>query len=197
VIHLVRIGCILTVTVYFALNVLHAGWTIPFLFGAMSVGSMLAASVATPYFTKFGFRKGISMSLLFAIAASCLLPLLENYPAYFLAGFCVLCIGAQAGTTAIFALAANACDSQEFKFGSRADGLIFSCISLSTKIGIAVGAALVAYGLGLAQYNPGFVSHEAIQMMRSLFYIVPVALMALQIATILLYRTQGSQYVSP
>jgi Na+/melibiose symporter-like transporter len=59
-----------------------------------------------------------------------------------------------------------------------------------------MGAALVAYGLGLAHYNPGLISPEAIRMMRSMFYIVPGALMILQIVTILLYRTDLNQGVT-
>jgi GPH family glycoside/pentoside/hexuronide:cation symporter len=188
VVHLVRIGGILTCTVYFALIILHAPWTIPFLFGAMSVGSVGAASMATPYYSRFGFRKGNAFALLFALAMYGALPFLEGRPWAFLAVFTLSCFGAQACTTAIFAMVANATDYHELKFSSRADGLIYSCLSLSTKIGIALGAALIAFGLSSAHYVANAVSHEAFEMIRALFYIVPCVLMVVQIVVMQFYK---------
>ena len=187
-IHLVRIGCILTLTVYFALYILKAPWAIPFLFGAMSVGSITSASVATPFFQRFGFRKGNVYVLLFAMTCYCVLPFLEQHTALFLVGYCIACMGAQACTTAIFAMVANAADYHEFKFRSRCDGLIFSCFSLSTKVGIALGAAIVAYGLAIAHYDAKAVTPHAISALRVMYYAIPMVLMVCQIIAVLFYK---------
>ena len=187
-VHLVRIGGILTGTVYFALIVLHAAWAIPLLFGAMSVGSIVAATAATPYFSRFGFRRGNVFALLFAIAMGCILPFLESHPWGVIVCFAFLCVGAQSCTTAIFAMFANASDFHEFKFGSRADGLIYSSLSLSTKVGIALGGAIFAYGLSVAHYVPNAVTHESLNMIRFMFYVVPGILMVVQIIVVLFYK---------
>jgi Na+/melibiose symporter-like transporter len=186
-IHLVRIGSILTLTVYFSLMILKAPWAIPFLFGAMSIGSVVSASMATPFFNRFGFRKGNIYVLLFAFACYCVLPITDAHPAVFLIGFCLSCMGAQACTTAIFAMIANATDFHEFKFCSRCDGLIFSCFSLSTKVGIAMGASIIAFGLGIAHYNAQAITPHAVQAIRWMFYAVPMALMLLQILAVMFY----------
>lgn len=186
-VHLVRIGCILTLTVYFALLILKAPWAIPFLFGAMSLGSVVSASLAPPYFQRFGFRKGNVYVLLFALACYCVLPLTDGHPVLFLAGFCIACMGAQACTTAIFAMVANAADFHEFKFLSRCDGLIFSCFSLSTKVGIAMGAAIIASGLAIAHYDAKATTPHAVAAIRLMFYAVPMFLMLLQIFVVMFY----------
>jgi GPH family glycoside/pentoside/hexuronide:cation symporter len=85
-------------------------------------------------------------------------------------------------------MVANATDYHELKFSSRADGLIYSCLSLSTKIGIALGAALIAFGLSSAHYVANAVSHEAFEMIRALFYIVPCVLMVVQIVVMQFYK---------
>jgi GPH family glycoside/pentoside/hexuronide:cation symporter len=187
-IHLLRIGCILSLTVYFALLVLKAPWAIPFLFGVMSVGSITSASMATPFFQRFGFRKGNIYVLLFATACYCVLPFLEAHPVFFLAGFCVALIGAQACTTAIFAMVANSADYHEFKFLSRADGLISSCWSLSTKLGIALGAAVIAFGLAIAHYNAQAITPHSVAAIRVMFYTVPMALMVIQMIVVSFYK---------
>jgi GPH family glycoside/pentoside/hexuronide:cation symporter len=186
-IHLVRIGCILAVTVYFALLVMHAPWMIPFLFGVMSVGSIFSASLATPYFTRLGFRKGNAFALIFSIAAYCGLPFLEGHPVAFIALYLLACVGSQVCTTAVFAMVANSTDYHELRFHSRIDGLIFSSLSLSTKIGIALGAAIAAYGLSLAHYDPKILTHSAWEMIRALYYLVPAAMMVCQILVIQLF----------
>ncbi len=186
--HLVRIGCVLTATVYFALYVLHAPWTIPFLFGAMSAGSIVAALFAPAYFGRFGLRKGNAYALLFATAIYCFLPALQSRPIAFVVVYTAALLGAQICTTAVFVMVTNSADYHEFRFGSRNDGLIFSCLSLSTKIGIALGAAIVAYGLSLGHYDAKAVSATSVQVIRALYYVVPGILMLLQIAVVLFYR---------
>jgi GPH family glycoside/pentoside/hexuronide:cation symporter len=187
-VNLLRIGCILALTVYFALLVLRAPWTVPFLFGAMSVGSITSASMASPFFQRLGFRKGNIYVLLFSIGCYCLLPFLEAHPVGFLVGLVFAFIGSQACTTAIFAMVANSADYHEFKFLTRSDGLISSCFSLSTKLGIALGGTVIAFGLAIAHYDSRSITPHAIAAIRGMFYGVPMALMMLQILVVSFYK---------
>jgi hypothetical protein len=50
-------------------------------------------------------------------------------------------------------MAANSVDHQQWMFGMRNDGLVYSSISISTKIGMAVGTSLVAYVLAWAGFR--------------------------------------------
>ena len=190
-VHLTRIGCILSATVYFALLILHAPWTIPFLFGAMSVGSIVSAAFATPYFHRWGIRAGNILALVLALAMYLVMPWCTRHPVIFVIAYFISCCGAQLTTTSLIAMVANSSDHHERLFGARSDGLIFSSISLSTKIGIALGSAVIAYGLSLSRYNPNLVTDAAREMVRVLYYGVPMSLIVGQIVVMLFYRPEG------
>ncbi|MBH0014568.1 MFS transporter, partial [Pseudoalteromonas sp. NZS100_1] len=93
--------------------------------------------------------------------------------------------------TAIFTMAADAVDYHEWRFGTRNEGLLSSGISLSTKVGMALGTAIIAYVLAGAGYDPKAVSDGARAAIRWSYYGWPIAIMIVQIIIIAFWPMDG------
>jgi GPH family glycoside/pentoside/hexuronide:cation symporter len=91
-------------------------------------------------------------------------------------------------TTAIYAMAANSVDYQQWLYGMRNDGLVYSSVSIATKIGIAVGASMVAYALAWAGFDALHPSNSAVGAIRAVYYGAPIVIMVLQIVCISFYN---------
>jgi GPH family glycoside/pentoside/hexuronide:cation symporter len=183
----VRFGALLSVTAYFALNVLHKPWMISILLPAVSGTLLIGAFIAPPYLRRFGMRRANTMALAAAILLTCALPWLEDRPAAFIAIY--LCAQTFLGLTmtSIFAMAAECVDHHERQFGIRDEGLLSSGVSFSLKVGTALGSAVTAYGLAYGGYHPEAVTANAVHVMRGLYYIPAIAVGALQLLCIQFY----------
>jgi GPH family glycoside/pentoside/hexuronide:cation symporter len=185
---LMRLGALISSTIFFCIHVLHQPGWISILLPILSATSLVSAPVAPAFFKRMGIRKGNILLLVVAIALSATLPLVEANRWAFLAIYIVasfLSVGPI--TTALFAMAANTVDQQQWLFGMRNDGLVYSSISIATKIGMAAGTSLVAYGLAFAHFDALHPDASATGAIRALYYGLPLALMALQVVAIAFY----------
>jgi GPH family glycoside/pentoside/hexuronide:cation symporter len=65
---------------------------------------------------------------------------------------------------------------------------MFAGVSFGMKVGVAIGAAAVAYALSFAHYDPQAIPESAVRMIRWLFYYVAAGLSLLQILCVLTLR---------
>lgn len=183
--YFVRFGTMISLTAFFAIDVLGHPWMISILLPAISGTLLIAAFIAPPILSRTGIRKGCFAAIGVAIALFAALPLTESSPPLFLALYVAASVATSVTITGIFTMAAEAVDYHEALFGTRNEGLLSSGISLATKIGMAVGTAAIAYSLAAAGYVPSAVSDTARQTIRWSYYGWPIALLALQAIVVL------------
>ena len=183
----IRFGAVLAGTAYFAINILHQPWMISILLPAVSGTLLVGSALAPPFLRRLGMRNGNRLALSAAILLYLLLPIAEGTPWLFLMLYISASVLISLTLTSIFAMAAEVVDYHEERFGARCEGLLSAGISLATKIGMALGGAVVAYGLALAGYDPAAVSQDAIGAMRILYYAPALLAMILQILCIGFY----------
>ncbi|WP_448538623.1 MFS transporter [Sphingobium yanoikuyae] len=186
-----RFGCVISVTAFFAIEVMKAPWMIGILLPAVSGTLLLSAFIAPFLFKRTGIRKGCIAALLVAIGVHMLLPFIEAQHGLFLGLFLFAAILISLTMTAIFTMAADAVDYHEWRFSTRNEGLLSSGISLSTKVGMAIGTAIIAYVLAGAGYDPKAVSDGARAAIRWSYYGWPIAIMIVQIIIIAFWPMDG------
>jgi GPH family glycoside/pentoside/hexuronide:cation symporter len=195
ILNFVRFGALLSATPFFALNVLGHPWMIPVMMPAVSGMLLIASVIAPPYLRRLGMRGGNRMALGAALILFAALPFVEGRPALFLSLYFASSLVLSLTMTAIFAMAAETVDYHQQLYGVRNEGLLSSGISLATKIGMALGGAVIAYGLAIVQYDPAHHTPGAVAGIRWLYYAPALATILLQLACIGFYpliRTQGA-----
>lgn len=192
--YFIRFGAMISVTTFFAIEVLHKPWMISVMLPAISGMLLLAAFVAPPILGRAGIRKGCIGAIALSIALFALLPTFEGSPALFLAIYFAASLATSVTITGIFTMAAEAVNYHEGLYETRNEGLLSSGISLSTKVGMAVGTAGVAYALGYVGYKPDTVTDAARVAIRWTYYGAPITLLTLQAVVVAFWptRTEGA-----
>lgn len=180
----VRFGAVLSVTAYFAINILRQPWMISILLPAVSGTLLIGSAIAPPFLKRMGMRNGNRLALAVALVFYALLPFVEGTPWLFLSVYILSSILISISMTAIFAMAAEVVDHHEAQFGTRNEGLLSAGVNLAIKIGMALGGAIVAFGLAQAGYDPANVGEEAKRMVHILYYAPAMLAIALQIVCI-------------
>ncbi len=189
-----RFGVVLGTTAYYATEILKTPWAAGAMLSSMSLSILIGGLVARPLLARLGKRKGNVGALVIAIVLNASLYFLQDNIylfglVYFLAN---ITLGIHSTTT--FILVADSIDHQQRLSGVRNEGMLSSCVSLSTKIGLAIGGALVAYALAIAHYNPKDVSDTARTTITFLFFGAPIVFALLQTLVISRLREPGSDY---
>ncbi|MHC5261486.1 MFS transporter [Streptomyces sp. UC4497] len=191
VINFVRLNLVLGVTVYFALAVLHAPWAISVLLPLVSGTMILGGVVAAPYYRKFGKRRGNVQALTVGFVCwAAMYPAEASFPA-FLTLYIAATFAIGISMVSMFTMTADTVEYQQWRFGTRNEGLLSSGISFATKVGSAIGASAVAYGLALADYRPGDTGDAALLAIRVMFYGIPLLLIAGQALAMLFWDLDG------
>ncbi|WP_299310096.1 MFS transporter [uncultured Croceicoccus sp.] len=194
--YFIRFGAMLGLTIFFAKDVVGKPWLIPVMLPMVSGGLLIAAFIAPPILARTGIKAGcvgaIGVSLaLFAAMAS-----VDSATDWQIAGmgvpplllpYFLFSITTSITITAIFTMAAESVDYHQSKHGVRYEGLLSSGISVSTKIGMAIGSALAAYVLAFASYDPASVTDEARANIRFAYYGVAATMLAIQAITVLFW----------
>lgn len=183
----IRFGALLSLTPFFAINVLQQPWTISVLLPALSGTLLVGAFIARPFLSRFGTIKTDSVALIAGAILFGLLPLFESEPVIFLTLYVLSSLVISITMTSIYAMAAEAVDYHQALFGTRQEGLLAAGVSLAIKIGMAVGTAGVAWALAFSGYSPQAVPENAISTMRWLYYGLPLVVFALQFICIRFY----------
>ncbi len=145
---------------------------------------MIGGFIAKPVIGRLWVRRANLYSLPLSVSVSLVTALLTGHwwifgTLYFLGN---ITLGIQ--STTFFLLMADSVDVQERLFGDRNEGLLTSALSFSTKVGMAFGAALTAYGLAIAGYNPHAVTESAREQVSVLYFLGPAFFAVLQIIVI-------------
>ncbi|MBW8351371.1 MFS transporter [Bacillus sp. IITD106] len=189
VIQFLRIGAMFGVLIYFVTYVLDQPALVPLYLTLANVANFAGGAIAPPILKRLKNRNGSLVVLAIALALFILLIFLENSSVYLFASVFFIAntlIGVSG--SANFALLADTVDYQEWKFGKRTEGLLYSAYSFATKFGIAIGSAFIAYALGWAGYNPNAITGEAVSMIRFLMYAGPILFTLLQVIVLVFYK---------
>jgi sugar (glycoside-pentoside-hexuronide) transporter len=187
VLNFIRFGAILSLTPFFAIHVLQQPWMISILLPTLSGTLLIGAFVAPPILRRFGMRRGNTAALGLAALLYLCLPLLTASPWAFISIYVAASLSLSITMTAIFAMASDSVDFHQWRFGVRHEGLLAAGVAFAIKIGMAVGAAAVAYGLALGGYSAQNVGPEAKEIMAWLYYGIPLGIFALQILCMQFY----------
>lgn len=203
--YFIRFGVMLGLTIFFAKDVIGKPWLIPVMLPMVSGGLLIAAFIAPPILARTGIRAGCVAAIAVSLVLFACMALIDSAADWQIAGigvpplllpYFLFSITTSITITAIFTMAAESVDYHQSKHGVRYEGLLSSGISVSTKVGMAVGSALAAYVLAFAAYDPASVTDAARGDIRIAYYAVPSVMLILQAVTVLLWPMGGSQDVT-
>jgi GPH family glycoside/pentoside/hexuronide:cation symporter len=175
-------------TAYLANNVLHRPALLGVLLPFMSVSILIGGFMAGFLINRLTQRGANVAVLVLSIAADLVMPYLENNTAAFVAAFMLSNVGIGVTAATVFVSVSDAVVYNEAKFGDRNEGLMFAGVSFGMKVGVAIGAAAVAYALSWANYDPKMITESAVRMIRWLFYYAAAGLSVFQILCVLTLR---------
>ncbi|MEU6540776.1 MFS transporter [Streptomyces sp. NPDC047000] len=185
-----RLGVITGGAIYYALTVVGNPSAISLILLAYSL-SALAGSVATPPVLKrLGHRNGIIAGLVASIVLTVLLVLFRHTMPAFLAVFFLSGVVGGFGFVAAPALVSDTVEYQEYRTRQRNEGLLYSGYSFATKVGTALGGAMLAWGLGVIGYRADAHGGHIANGVLWLYLGLPVVLAVLQIVALGFYRLE-------
>jgi len=183
----IRFGAILALTPYFAINVLEKPWMISILMPALSGTLLVSAFFAPAILKRLEMRNGCSWSIACAGVLYLLLPLVEESPWTFIGIYVASSMFVSVTLTGTFAMASDAVDFHQWRFGARQEGMLSAGLAFSVKAGMAFGAAIIAYALAFSDYDPTNVSEGSKQVISLLYYGIPPLIFAIQFVCLRLY----------
>lgn len=186
-VYFIRFGGLMSVTAYFAIEVLRQPWMIGIMLPAVAGMLLLSAFFAPPILARTGLRAGSGAVLLIAAGLFALLPLFEANPPAFLAVYIAACLANSITITAAFTMIAETVDYHEWRFATREEGLLSAGVSLATKIGMAIGTAGIAFVLAASAYAPDAVTETARNAIRWSYYGGAVVLLLIQVAIVMFW----------
>ncbi len=183
-VYFIRFGGMMSVTAYFAIDVLRQPWMIGVMLPAVAGMLLVSAFFAPPILSRTGIRNGCVAVLLLAAALFAVLPFVERNPPLFLAVYIAACLANSITITAAFTMIAETVDYHEWRFATRKEGLLSAGISLATKVGMAIGTAGIAFVLAASAYQPDAVTETARNAIRWSYYGGIIALLLVQVAVV-------------
>jgi len=190
-VYFVRFGGMMSVTAYFAIDVMRAPWMIGVMLPAVAGMLLLSAFFAPPILKRTGIRKGSVTVLAIAAALFATLPFAEGNVPLFLAIYIAACLANSITITAAFTMVAETVDYHEWLYSTRKEGLLSAGVSLATKVGMAVGTAGIAFVLAAANYAPDAVTEVARGAIRWTYYGGVVSLLIIQIGVVMFWPMDG------
>lgn len=184
----VRTGATVSITIYFSLHVLHNPGMISILLPALYVSVLFSAAIAPAFLKKFKQRKGNIIAQVIFMVGLALMPMFEHNMVMFVGLWLLANIFGGISTGAVFSMIANSVDYNEWKFNKRAEGTLYAGYSFATKVGMALGSAVVGYTLALTGYNAANVTAEASSAIHVLFFAIPLVCTVLQLIAISFYK---------
>lgn len=186
-----RFGMMMAATAYYAMDVMGKPWMISVMLPAVAGMLLLSSFVAPAILARTGIRNGTLMALGLGAVLFGSLPFVQGQVGLFLGLYIAGCLVTSLTITAAFAMTAETVDYHEAKFGARREGLLSSGISLSTKLGMALGTAGFAYVLAAFGYAPGHVTADAREAIRWTYSGGAVVLLIAQMFVMLWWPNKG------
>lgn len=185
-----RLGVVTGGAVYFAIYALGNPGAIPIVLLAFSLSAVVGSLLTAPILRLLGQRRAIILGLALSIVLTYAMYLVHTDLIAFSIVFFIANILGGFGFVAAPALIADTVEWQEARSGRRDEGLLFAGYSMSTKIGAAIGTALLAWGLSLIGYDPAHVTAATADGVLWLFLLLPAGISVLQILAIAGYTLE-------
>ncbi|MDY0393453.1 glycoside-pentoside-hexuronide (GPH):cation symporter [Virgibacillus halophilus] len=185
----VRMGIMNGVLIYYVNYVLKEPNMAPFYLTLLNIANLVGGFFALSILRKFSSRN--SSMLMYGLAAVLLasLFLVEGQSMIL---FSIIFFAANVligyGDPATLTMLGDSIDYQEWKFGTRPEGLLVSSYSFSTKFGVAIGSSFLAYALSWAGYDPNAITEGAKTMIRTLMLSLPILITVLQVIILYCYK---------
>ncbi|WP_432493282.1 MFS transporter [Kineococcus auxinigenes] len=194
VLNFVRLGLVLAVTIYYALVVLQRPAAISILLPIVSAAMLAGGLIAPRYYRRLGIRRGNLLALGVGGAGWAALGAVDHRFGVFVVVYAVASLAIGVSMTSMFTMVAESVEHQEARTGQRDEGLLSAGVSFAIKVGSALGAAAVAYGLAWSGYDPA-VPGSAAGAISTMYLVVPVVLIAAQ-AVVVLFWTDATPAVT-
>lgn len=185
--HQMKTSALSAVTLYFCIYVMNVPWLGALLLSLIYIGRFVSA-ISVPFLVKkFKLRWtnliGLGGFLIFFV---CLF--FVTNPVF----FCIIFVLSQCfdglNTCAVYGMAADSTDYNEWKFGVKAEGTIYGGYSFANKIGLALGAGLIGFVLSASGYNPQNVTESAKNAIHMVYFIVPIIFTIIPMVALCFYR---------
>lgn len=184
-----RLGVMNAILIYYVNYVIGKPHMVPLYLTLLNVANLVGAIIAPFLIKRLGNRNSSIAMYSIVVVLLVLLYFVEGQSTILFALLFFLIntlIGF--GEPANLTMLGDSIDYHEWKYGERVEGLLYSAYSFSTKFGVAIGSAFVAYALGWAGYDPDAITDQAISMIRALMIFAPIALTVLSIIILAFYR---------
>lgn len=157
--------------------------------------NIISIPLSGPIIKKFGKRNAAIIGLILVFPGS-LLTLVNTHSTWILmTSIIIRTLGVVPLTAVLNPMLTDVIDYGEWKFGIRADGLIFSANSFGMKVGMGLSSAMVAWILAFSNYN-GKLLHQTAATVSSLtnsFVWLPMLVIAIMIVLLFFYDLDKKQ----
>lgn len=183
-----RFGAIIPITIYFCNYSLKEPALVSVLLPITSLSPAVSALIAPYFFKKYGIRNGNIYAVIMGIITYSFIKYFEGQTSIFICLYSISMIFSMLPMVSMFTIIANSADYHHWKFGKRMDAQLYAWNSFMTKIGLALGAAFLAWGLAYIKYEPNNVNPSVSNCLSNTFYFCPIVIMFLQLIGIMFYR---------
>lgn len=157
--------------------------------------NVIGLPLSGPIVKKFGKRNAAIIGLLLVFPGSLLILVNTQSTWILMTAIIIRTFGLVPLTAVMNPMLTDVIDYGEWKFGIRADGLIFSANSFGMKVGMGLSSAMVAWILAFSNYN-GKLAHQAVSTINSItnaFVWLPMIVIAVMIALLCFYDLDKKQ----
>lgn len=184
----VKIGVTVSITIYFCLTVLKNPAMISILLPSSYVAMIFTSFITPAFLKKFAHRQGNIIALCIYIFGLAIMPFFVGNQVLFVGIYFVANLFGNINNGSVFGMVADSVDYNEWKFGKRTEGTLYGGYSFATKVGMAIGGALVGYVLAFVGYNPQNITDTTASYINVLYYLLPILCSVLQIITVSFYQ---------
>lgn len=183
-----RIGSMVSITIYFAKEVLGSAGATSFLLSSLSVSLLIGGLLSARVIAWLGLRKANVLAICLSVACSLAGWLMRDNWIVFASLYFVNNTTLAVQQVTCFTLAADAVDCQERRFGSRNEGLLTSANSFAQKAGMAVGGSISGFGLALIGYAPDGVPGAHKAGIAAIYFGLPAFFAIVQLIIVAFYN---------
>lgn len=164
------------INVYYARDVFGDANLLGFMTMAGLVPMLLAMPLAPLLFKKFGKRNSMLGGIAISLVATTFILINPRNLTLFLSMSLVRSLGAVPLATALYTLAGDIVDFNQWKTGVRTEGITTSINSIGMKLGTGIGSAILGWLLAWGGYSGTFVTQPetAITAMIIIAVVVPI-----------------------
>lgn len=178
------------VNVYYAQYIMHDDALVGNLSLYQTAASFVAFAVCSAALKHFGKKKIALFGVCLSFIGFVMVPFAPTSYAMLYISSVIKGLGNAACSGVMYGMLADTIEYNDWKFGIRAEGLIFSANSIGAKVGSGIGSAILGWVLA----GFGFISSSATQPasaltgIRIIFLYVPIAIYAIIIVILLFYK---------